>query len=135
MDEQTKRRDGLTDRQLKHLKRPERGKRLEVFDGNGSCLAARMTDTGSISFVLHYRWHGQTRRWVIGKYGHVSLKVARKRARAALVGLAKDPPVDPASGTREKRAAKTFGDVRKTTSRKSAARRRSAASRGAKRSG
>ena len=49
---------------------------------------------------------------MIGRYPALSLKVARKRAKAAQVGLQKEPPVDRATGTRERRTAKTFGDVR-----------------------
>jgi integrase len=102
----------LTDKSIAAAARrpPSKGNR-ELFDGNGSGLAARVSFAGTVSFVLNYRWHGQTCRFVLGKHPALTLKEARKRARAAQVGLAADPPVDPRTGKRERRSEKLFSEA------------------------
>src|SRR5215213_2550305 len=76
-----------------------RNARYEVFDNVVPGLAIRVGASGSKSWVLLYRRRVQTddgqqwvssrtlARWTLGGFPAISLEDARKRARAAIVGL------------------------------------------------
>jgi Arm DNA-binding domain len=85
----------LTDRFLKTLKPAPVGKRPIHFDAVVPGLGARVTDKGTITFVLVARYPGSpnpTPRQ-IGKYGAVTLEEARKKARLwhELLSTGEDP--------------------------------------------
>jgi hypothetical protein len=71
----------LTDRFLKSLKPAPAGKRPIYFDAVVPGLGARVTDKGTVTFVLVARYPGSSNPSPrqIGKYGAVTLEEARKR--------------------------------------------------------
>jgi integrase len=85
----------LTDRFLKSLKAAPPGKRPIYFDAVVPGLGARVTDKGTVTFVLVARYPGSTNPTPrqIGKYGMVTLEEARKRARAwhEMLSAGEDP--------------------------------------------
>jgi integrase len=85
----------LTDRFLKSLKPAPAGKRPIYFDAVVPGLGARVTDKGTVTFVLVARYPGSSNPTPrqIGKYGAVALEDARKQARAwhEMLGTGKDP--------------------------------------------
>ena len=80
-------RKALSDRAIKALKTPSRGKRAEILDAIMPGLGVRCTDNGVKSFFLRARFPGAsarnhaTRR-TLGIYGAITLEQARDKARA-----------------------------------------------------
>jgi integrase len=73
----------LTDRKLRSLKKARQGQRYDVADAAVAGLAARVTDQGTVTFVLVARYPGgsnPTRR-AIGTYPSTGLAEARETAR------------------------------------------------------
>jgi len=81
----------LTDLNIRHLK--PRASQYEVFDTAMSGLAIRVSPGGTKAFVLLYRIGRRPRRYTLGRYPVLSLKIARERAAEALklIALGKDP--------------------------------------------
>jgi integrase len=107
----------LTDRGLRTLKPADAGKRLMLWESIVPGLAARVTDTGKVSFVFMKRVAGgkTPRRITLGRFPAMSLADARKRARGILelVAQGKDPAQEIAHqrAAEERRRAETFGAV------------------------
>jgi integrase len=76
----------VTDRFLKALKPAPAGKRVVVWDGAQPNLCVRVTDKGSVSFVVVRRLPGKAQpTWhVLGRYPTLSLGEARTKARETL---------------------------------------------------
>jgi hypothetical protein len=77
-----KRKQNLTDRTLKALMRhpaPLR-KRYMVWDTARSNFGVRVSDKGSLTFLVMTRLDNKLMRWPIGRYPTTSLEAARKRA-------------------------------------------------------
>jgi len=93
----------LTDQTIKALKT---AKRAEFFDDDQPGLCIRVTETGHKSWGVYYRFAGRLQRIGLGNYPVLSLKEARKKARAALNEVANDR--NPATAIAEGRQAETF---------------------------
>src|SRR6187402_2349030 len=98
----------LTARDVETLK-PERGKRVEVFDTVVHGLALRITESGHKSWSVHYRVAGKLRRHTIGTVEKFALAEARKAAYDATRGAAKGE--DAGRKKREARLAATQGET------------------------
>lgn len=108
----------LTDRSVATLKAKK--DRYEVFDTVVPALGVRVGTSGTKSWVLFFRprvkseagdWvtTRQLTRWTFGHYPAMTCAAARKRARAALVGL--DTGLDPAAEKHAVRVGETFADL------------------------
>ncbi|MGH6931420.1 MAG: tyrosine-type recombinase/integrase, partial [Dongiaceae bacterium] len=82
----------LTDKSIAAIRPPATG-RKETFDNIVTGLCFRVTDNGSRSWSVLYRFDGQLRRGTLGSYPKISLANARQAARDIheLVGQGKDP--------------------------------------------
>src|SRR5579885_1091249 len=78
----------LTDRALRALAPAKGGKRYMVCDAAAPHLGARVTDRGTVTFIVFKRTAGRLVGAVIGKYPAVKLADARKRAAGVLATLA-----------------------------------------------
>ncbi len=94
----------LTARLIDSLKTPE--KRTEYFDDDVPGLCLRITETGHKSWGLYYRHAGRQQRLSLGNLAALSLKDARKKARAALHEVAEGR--NPFTAKIEMRSAETF---------------------------
>jgi len=94
--------------------------RYEVFDSVVPALAVRVGASGTKSWVLFYRrrveaesgqWvpSRELTRWTLGRYPAISVAEARRRAKAALVGL--EDGLDPAHDKQDARQIRTFKDL------------------------
>ncbi|HCT2374332.1 TPA: tyrosine-type recombinase/integrase [Morganella morganii] len=86
----------LSDKKLKSLHCKQTDKQQVIADGNG--LSARVSKTGTISFIFFYRLHGgkSSPVWLtLGKYPDLSLKAAREQRDKCRTWLAegKDPRI------------------------------------------
>src|SRR6478736_6515907 len=68
-------------------------KSIVMAMGDGSGLSFCISKAGTASWKLRYRYAGKARWYSIGRYPHINLKEAAKRARKARVKL--DEGVDP----------------------------------------
>jgi integrase len=101
----------LTDLFVERAPAPQRG-RIEYFDAAFPGLALRVTDKGSKSWSLFYRFSGRLRRFTIGTYPAIKPAQARREAITALERVRQG--VDPAEEKRTRRRAlspevETFG--------------------------
>ncbi len=102
----------LSDRMLRTLPAPEKGKRI-VFDHHREApkgFGVRIMATGSKSFVLRYRTkEGAARIQTIGEYPTWTLTAARLEASAIRQRV--DAGADPLGARREERAEQTVSDL------------------------
>jgi integrase len=92
----------LTDRTIKALKLPARGKRLEVVDSAQPALRLRVTPAGARTWSISMRVAGRRRRFTIGSYPAISLADARARAGKLLAEVRDGrDPVEEARADRE----------------------------------
>ncbi len=98
----------LTDRFLKNLKTEKKQEDFwdETFSGT---FGVRVTDRGSKTFVVRYRFGGRRRRFKLGRYPALTLAKARKKA-LDLMGEANGGE-DPAEKYRQEKNASTFEEL------------------------
>jgi integrase len=94
----------LTDLFVDRAKPPLHG-RIEYFDAAFPGLALRITDNGSKSWCIFYRFKGRLRRFTIGSYPAIKPAQARREAAAALERVRGG--VDPADEKRARREMRT----------------------------
>lgn len=78
----------LNDVTVRNLPIPPSGQ-VQYPDGKLPGFGVRVSSSGSKTFYLTYRVHGQSRRLTLGRYPFTSLADARIKAHEALSGLAK----------------------------------------------
>lgn len=100
----------LTDRTIRSLKPSERGQ-VDYFDVSLPGFGVRVSLGGEKAFVVLYRHERRFRRLTIGRYPQLSLKEARKTAKAHQHAVATGD--DPAAKKREEREAETFKELAK----------------------
>jgi integrase len=98
----------LTDRLLKNLKTEKKQEDFwdEAFPGT---FGLRVTDRGSKTFILRYRFGGRRRRLTLGRYPVLSLATARRMA-LDLLGEARGGE-DPSEKRQQEKNAGTFGEL------------------------
>ena len=96
----------LTDITLRKLTAPASGQ-VEVWDSKLPGFGVRITNTGTRSFVLVYRYHGRPRRLTIGRYPTLGLAQARELAAEALLEIRKGN--DPQGVRKDQIAATSIG--------------------------
>ncbi len=98
----------LTDRLLRNLKTEKKQEDFwdEIFPGT---FGVRVTDRGSKTFILRYRFGGRRRRLTLGRYQVLSLATARRMA-LDLLGEANEGE-DPAEKRRQEKNAGTFEEL------------------------
>ncbi len=98
----------LTDRFLKNLKTEKKQEDFwdETFPGT---FGVRVTDRGSKTFVVRYRFSGRRRRFKLGRYPALTLAQARRSA-LNLMGEA-TAGEDPAEKLRQEKSAGTFEEL------------------------
>ena len=98
----------LTDRLVKNLKTKKKQEDFwdETFPGT---FGVRVTDRGSKTFILRYRFGGRRRRLTLGRYQVLSLATARKVALEQLGETNKGE--DPAEKRRQENNAGTFEEL------------------------
>jgi integrase len=94
----------LTDLFVDRAKPPLHG-RIEYFDAAFPGLALRITDNGSKSWCIFYRFNGRLRRFTVGSYPAVKPAQARREAAAALERVRGG--ADPAEEKRARREMRT----------------------------
>ena len=71
----------LTDRKLKSLKPAKRGERYQILDDREAGFGVRVTDKGTVTFVLRARYPGGgNSRRALGEYPSMGLEEAREKA-------------------------------------------------------
>lgn len=105
----------LTDKFLEKKKPPASG-RVEIWDkGFRGSFGVRVTDKGTKTFQLMYRFDGNLRRKTLGQYPVISLADARDAAekivRSAKKGIDPELAEDEAAAERKRQQANTFGAV------------------------
>ena len=70
----------LTEPWIRNLK-PESDKQVDHFDKKVTGLGIRVSPRGTKTFFFHYRYHGGNKRLTLGRYGEISLSMARSKAR------------------------------------------------------
>ncbi len=98
----------LTDRLLRNLKTEKKQEDFwdEIIPGS---FGVRVTDRGSKTFILRYRFGGRRRRLTLGRYQVLSLATARRMA-LDLLGEASEGE-DPSEKRREEKNAETFKEL------------------------
>jgi len=98
----------LTDRFLRNLKTKKKQEDFwdEIFPGT---FGVRVTDRGSKTFILRYRFGGRRRRLTLGRYQVLSLATARKMA-LDLLGEANEGE-DPSEKRQQEKNAGTFEEL------------------------
>ena len=98
----------LTDRLLRNLKTEKKQEDYwdETFPGT---FGVRVTDRGSKTFILRYRFGGRRRRLTLGRYQVLSLATARKMA-LDLLGEARGGE-DPSEKRQQEKNAGTFEEL------------------------
>jgi hypothetical protein len=101
----------LTDLFVERVKPPQRGG-VEYFDAAYPGLALRVTENGSKSWCVFYRFNGRLRRFTLG--GHPAIKPAQARKEAEKVLRRVRSGMDPAAEKKARRnipppQAETFG--------------------------
>ncbi|MDA2927437.1 site-specific integrase [Acidobacteria bacterium AH-259-G07] len=98
----------LTDRLLRNLKTEKEQEDFwdEIFPGT---FGVRVTDRGSKTFILRYRFGGRRRRFTLGRYQVLSLATARRMA-LALLGEANEGE-DPSEKRQQEKNAGTFEEL------------------------
>lgn len=99
----------ITDRLVRELAAPPRGKQVIVRDDLVTGFAVRKTATGCTSFVLNYVCKGVERRYTIGSHPAWSVAVAREEAKRLrrLADIGHDPVVE----RRQVRAEPTMSQI------------------------
>jgi integrase len=102
----------LTDLFVERVRAPASG-RIEYFDASFPGLALRVTENGSKSWSVFYRFSGRLRRFTIGSYPAIKPAQARREAQAALEQVrAKVDPAEEKRAQRQRSPEKdTFGIV------------------------
>jgi integrase len=77
-----------------------------VFDSEIRGFAVRVYPSGEKSFLIDYRFQGRQRRMVLGKYGVITLKQARDRAKSKLVDVLNGH--DPIEDKKKKQSGETI---------------------------
>jgi hypothetical protein len=98
----------LTDPFIRSLRPTERG-RVEYWDDNVTGLSIRVSQAGRKTWSVMYRFNGRLRRYTLGAYPVLGLADARRKAAAALHGVACGS--DPATAKIEARRAETFAEL------------------------
>lgn len=98
----------LTERLIRDAK-PEAQPRI-LWDSQVSGLGVKVFPSGRKAFVLSYRVAGRKRLATIARTSEISLKSARERAGAELVGI-RDGRADPVERRREANEAETVDDA------------------------
>jgi integrase len=94
----------LTDLFVDRAKAPDSGQ-IEYFDAAFRGLALRVTESGSKSWCLFYRFRGRLRRFTIGGYPALKPAQARREAQTALERVREG--IDPAEQKRARREMRT----------------------------
>ena len=97
----------LTDTAVKHVRPPAAGQ-AEIWDSAIAGFGVRITSKGVKSFVLLYRYQGQSRRWTLGRYPALPLAKARAMASDALTVLESGHDPQTAQEARTHRFADTL---------------------------
>ena len=97
----------LTDTAVKHVRPPATGQ-AEIWDSAIAGFGVRVTSKGVKSFVLLYRYQGQSRRWTLGRYPALPLAKARAMASDALTVLESGHDPQTAQEARTHRFADTL---------------------------
>ena len=99
-------RANLTDLKIRNLK-ANGSKRIEVWDAMLPGFGLRVSQSGTKSFILMYRFDGKLRRETLGRYPLLSLAEARGMAQEILVTAShgKDPTPQKAQGKSDGEAA------------------------------
>src|SRR5262245_405514 len=99
----------LTDKRLRSLQPPPQGNRI-AYDGDIPGFGARITASGTVSFVLNYRRKsdGFERRTTIGQWPAWSVAAAREEAKELRRSI--DNGNDPLGELEAERGAATVED-------------------------
>ncbi len=115
MPKKTERTFNFTDQKVRTLPHPSKPQQLDYFDAKERGLGVRVSYGGRKSFfVMYSNAAGKRQRKSLGEYGRLedkrlSLAEARKRAKAALGGVAEGG--DPAGEARAQRQAATVEKI------------------------
>ncbi|MBN9568195.1 MAG: tyrosine-type recombinase/integrase [Alphaproteobacteria bacterium] len=97
----------LTEKMVRGL--DPRAKDYQVFDEEVRGFAAVVYPSGSRAFALSYRFHGQQRRLVLGRWPDWSVVAARERAKVLRRDI--DAGIDPVAERQESREAPRVSDL------------------------
>ena len=96
----------LTNKNIQYM---EFGKDTVVFDDVVRSFGLRVRESGSKSYVLHYRWEGRAKKITLGSVEYMSLQEARELARRVKLGVRNGVnPIDARRGYTEGGKIKDF---------------------------
>ena len=91
---------------------PDGGTRANIlWDGEVPGFGCRVFESGVKSFVLNYRQAGRKRRLTLGRYGVLTVKEARRKAKKTLVGVSDGgDPLATRKEEREEQRSESFSE-------------------------
>ena len=99
----------LTDKIVRDLCPPPRGKQTKVYETGSGGFGVRVTSTGARSFILNYTSRGREHRLTIGTYPTWSVSAARERMR--LLRRQIDADIDPLAPRTQRAARQTVAQL------------------------